>query len=108
MKVVKILETSMGCEFKIGEDHHCQNEARYEVEDSRGKHYVYCKKHTIERVFKFSSTVNDEPFFDGKEFFNQKSSKINLLEKIIYMPILIIVVIVKWIIKLQDRRKRKV
>jgi len=111
MRIIKVLETKMDCEHKLGEDHYCETDARYELEDDKGKHYVYCNKHAFERLFPKISQLDlekKEPFFDGRDFFNPNPSKINLLEKIIYMPILLIVVIVKWIIKLQDRRKRKV
>jgi len=88
MRIIKVLETKMGCEHKLGEDHYCETDARYELEDDKGKRNVYCNKHAFERLF--------------------PKPKTNLMEKIIYMPILVIVVIIKWVIKLQDRRKRKV
>ena len=45
---------------------------------------------------------NVEPFFDGKAFFGEKPKskfKLNFAEKILFMPILLIVLIVKWIIR---------
>ena len=107
MRIIKVLGTKMGCEHKLGEDHYCETDARYELEDDKGKRNVYCNKHAFERLFPKIDLEKQEPFFDGRDFFNEKP-KTNLMEKIIYMPILVIVVIIKWVIKLQDRRKRKV
>ena len=98
MKIIRQLKTSMGCEYPS-----CRNEADYEVVNDNGKHHVYCNDCAFKLKFA------EEPFFDGKAFFKEKPKpKLNFGEKILYIPIIAIVVIIKWIIKLQDRRKRKV
>jgi len=53
------------------------------------------------KKMKLKELQNKEPFFDGRGFFEKP--QINLLEKILYMPIFLIVIAIRWWLK----RRRK-